>query len=116
MSAQNSPRRGVLTGAAGLFGFSALAGLLVTVMVTPAVALTGITASSTIGVFDSLPEYIVINQQPERNTLWAQYSGEGNTNGYFPIATIYDQNRQEIPYDQISQFALDAAVAGEDER
>ncbi|MDO7881032.1 transglycosylase domain-containing protein [Salinibacterium soli] len=106
----------MLSGVAGLVGFSALAGLLVTVMVTPAVALTGITASSTIGIFDSLPEYIVINQQPERNTLWAQYHGEGNTNGYYPIATIYDQNRQEVPYDQISQFALDAAVAGEDER
>ncbi len=116
MSAQNSPRRGVLAGIAGLFGFSALAGLLVTVMVTPAVALTGITASSTIGIFDSLPEYIVIGQQPERNTIWAQYSGEGNVNGYFPVANIYDQNRQEVPYDEISQFALDAAVAGEDER
>ncbi len=106
----------MLSGVLGLVGFSALAGLLVTVMVTPAVALTGITASSTIGIFDSLPEYIEIGQQPERNTLYAQYSGEGNENGYIAVATIYDQNRQEVPYDQISQFALDAAVAGEDER
>ena len=57
-----------------------------------------------------------IGQQPERNTLYAQYSGEGSENGYIAVATIYDQNRQEVPYDQISQFALDAAVAGEDER
>ncbi len=116
MSAQNSPRRGVLSGILGLVGFSALAGLLVTVAVTPAVALTGITASSTIGIFDSLPEYIEIGQQPERNTLYAQYSGEGNVGGYVPVANIYDQNRQEVPYDQISQYAIDAAVAGEDER
>ena len=116
MSAQKSPRSGVLSGALGLLGFSAIAGLLVTVMVTPAVAITGITASSTIGIFDSLPEYIEIGQQPERNTLWAQYSGEGNVNGYKEIARIYDQDRQEVPYDEISQFALDAAVAGEDER
>lgn len=116
MSAQKSPRRGAFTGLVGLVGFSALAGLLVTVAVTPAVALTGITASSTIGIFDSLPEYIEIGQQPERNTLYAQYSGEGNVGGYIEIARIYDQNRQEVPYDQISQYALDAAVAGEDER
>ena len=116
MSAQKSPRSGVLSGALGLLGFSAIAGLLVTVMVTPAVAITGITASSTIGIFDSLPEYIAIGQQPERNTLYAQYSGEGSVDGQFEIARIYDQNRQEVPYDQISQYALDAAVAGEDER
>ncbi|MDH6181846.1 membrane peptidoglycan carboxypeptidase [Microbacteriaceae bacterium SG_E_30_P1] len=116
MSAQKSPRSGVLSGAAGLVGFSALAGLLVTVMVTPAVAITGVTASSTIGIFDSLPEYIEIGQQPERNTIYAQYSGEGNVGGYQEIARIYKQNREEVPFEEISQFALDAAVAGEDER
>lgn len=106
----------MFSAAAGIVGFSALSGLLVTVMVAPALAVTGITASSTIGIFDSLPEYIAINQQPERNTLYAQYSGEGNEGGYIPVATIYDQNRQEVTYDDISQFALDAAVAGEDRR
>ncbi len=106
----------MFTGIAGILGFSVLSGLLVTVMVAPALAVTGITASSTIGIFDSLPEYIEIGQQPEVNTLYAQYSGSGSENGYFPIATIYDQNRQEVAYDQISQFALDAAVAGEDRR
>ncbi|MEQ1735526.1 MAG: transglycosylase domain-containing protein [Rhodoglobus sp.] len=116
MSAPKPPRRGVFTGITGILGFSALSGLLVTVMIAPALAVTGITASSTIGIFDSLPEYIEIGQQPERNTLYAQYSGEGSENGYIPIATIYDQNRQEVPYDQISSFALDAAVAGEDRR
>lgn len=106
----------MFTAAAGLVGFSALSGLLVTVMVAPALAVTGITASSTIGIFDSLPEYIAINQQPERNTLYAQFTGSGNEGGYYPIATVYDQNRQEVSYDAISQFALDAAVAGEDRR
>ena len=116
MSAQNSPRRGVFAGIAGILGFSVLSGLLVTVMVAPALAVTGITASSTIGIFDSLPEYIQIGQQPERNTIYATYTGSGNTGGYYPIATIYDQNRQEVRYDQISPYALDAAVDGEDRR
>jgi membrane peptidoglycan carboxypeptidase len=116
MSAQKTPRRGVFSAIAGLLGFSALSGLLVTVMVAPALAVTGITASSTIGIFDSLPEYIEIGQQPERNEIYATYTGEGNENGHKLIATIYDQNRQEVPYDQISKFALDATVDGEDAR
>ena len=116
MSAQKSPRRGVFSAAVGLLGFSALSGLLVTVMVAPGLAVTGITASSTIGVFDSLPEYIEIGQQPERNEIYATSTGEGSVNGQQLIATIYDQNRQEVPYDQISQYALDATVDGEDAR
>jgi membrane peptidoglycan carboxypeptidase len=116
MSAQKTPRRGVFSALAGLIGFSALSGVLITAMVAPALAVTGITASSTIGIFDGLPDYLEIGQQPERNTLYAQYTGEGNVDGYYPIATIYDQNRQEVGYDQISQFAVDATVAGEDRR
>jgi membrane peptidoglycan carboxypeptidase len=106
----------VFSAIAGLVGFSALSGLLVTVMVAPALAVTGITASSTLGVFDSLPEYITIDALPERNTLWAAYTGEGNVDGYLPIATIYDQNREEVSWDDISAFARDAVVAGEDRR
>lgn len=116
MSAQNSPRRGVFTSIAGLLGFSVLSGLLVTVMVTPALAVTGITASSAIGVFDSLPEYLEIGQQPERNTIYAVSSSAQSVGGYEPIATIYDQNRQEVSWDDISSFARDAVVAGEDRR
>lgn len=56
--------------------------------------MTGITASSTIGIFDSLPEYIQIGQQPGRSTIYATYTGSGNTGGYYPIATIYDQNQR----------------------
>lgn len=119
MSAQNPKPTGVFSAIAGLLGFSALAGLLVTVMVTPAIAVTGVTASSTIGIFDSLPEYIEIGRQPERNTIWAPFAHPEDpavVDGYFPIATIYDQNREEIPYDKISAHALNAAVDGEDRR
>lgn len=116
MSAQKAKPSGVFTAAAGLLGFSVLAGLLVTVMVTPALAVTGITASSTLGVFDSLPEFIEIGQQPERNEIYATQTGGADHGKYGLIATIYDQNRQEVTYDQISKFALEAAVDGEDRR
>ncbi len=116
MSAQKSPRRGIFTAIAGLLGFSVISGVLVTVMVAPALAVTGITASSTIGIFDALPEYITIGEQPQRNEIWATYTGAGNVNGYMQIATIYDQNREVVSYDQISPYALAAAVDGEDRR
>jgi len=114
MSAQKAPRRGVVSAIAGLLGFSVLSGLLVTVMVAPAVAVTGITASSTIGIFDSLPEYLVIGQQPERNEIYANDNTAAD--GHRLIATIYDQNREEVAYDEISPFVLQAAVDGEDRR
>lgn len=85
-------------------------------MVTPAVAVTSETASSTIGVFDGLPDYLEIGKQPERNEIYATQTGGAVDGKYTLIATIYDQNRQEVSYDQISEFALDAAVDGEDRR
>ena len=111
MSAQKTPRRGVVSAIAGLVGFSALSGLLVTVMIAPAVAVTGITASSTIGIFDSLPEYLEIGAQRERNEIFSN-----DATGNQLIATIFSQNRETIDYDQISPFVLNAAIDGEDRR
>jgi len=111
MSAQNSKPVGVLSALLGLVGFSALAGVLVTAMVTPAIAVTSMTANNTVGVFEELPDYMTINQQSQRNTLWAMKGGV-----QVPFAQVYDQNREEVAWDEVSQFVKDAAVAGEDER
>ena len=77
---------------AGLLGFSALAGVLVTVMVAPAVAVTGVTASSTIGIFDSIPEYLDLGELPERNEIYVVNSWDPS--GYSLAATVFDQNRE----------------------
>lgn len=95
----------------GFVGFSALAGLLVTIGVTPAIAVAGVTTTSTIGVFESLPEYIEIGDLPQRNELYA-YSGGKSVH----FATVYDQNRQELKFDQISDQLKNAAIDGEDKR
>ncbi len=87
-----------------------------TLAVAPVIAVTGVTASSGIGFFNDLPEYLVIGRLSERNTIYAQSRGEGNVDGYIPIATIYDQNRMGVSIDDISSFARDAAVDGEDRR
>ncbi|MBM7802149.1 membrane peptidoglycan carboxypeptidase [Curtobacterium luteum] len=95
----------------GFVGFSVLAGLLVTIGVTPAIAVAGVTTTSTIGVFESLPEYIEIGDLPQRNELYA-YQGSKSVH----FATVYDQNRQELKFDQISDNLKNAAIDGEDKR
>ena len=96
----------------GTVGFSALAGLLVTVMVAPALAVTGMTASNTLGIFESLPEYMVIDNQSQQNQIVAK-NADGTD---FPIATVFAQNRQELALDQMSDNLKNSAVAGEDRR
>lgn len=112
MPAQNSTVGGVLGAIFGTLGLSALAGLLVTVMVAPAIAVTGVTANSTIGIFDSLPEYLELNQGSQQNEI----VGLDSKGKEVPIATIYYQNREEISLDEMSPYLIQAAIAGEDRR
>jgi membrane peptidoglycan carboxypeptidase len=110
-----TPRRSVgsfVAALVGFAGFSALAGLLVTVMVAPALAVTGVTATDTLGIFESLPEYMVIARQSQLDEIVAK-----NTDGTdFHIATVFDQNRETMPLDEMSDYVKYAAVAGEDRR
>ncbi len=120
MSAQNqkasrSPASGVIGAIGGMLGLSALAGVLVTVMVTPALAVTGMAASNTIGIFEGLPEYIKINEQSQRNVLYAQNT-VNPADGYTAIATVYAENREEVAWEDVSQYIKDATLAGEDRR
>ncbi|HXR45038.1 MAG TPA: transglycosylase domain-containing protein, partial [Pseudolysinimonas sp.] len=112
MPAQKSTASSVFTAILGTIGFSALAGLLVAVMVAPALAVTGVTATNTVGIFDSLPEYITLQQQREANEIVAK-NQDGST---FHIATVFDQNRQSVSLDEMSDYLKEAAVAGEDRR
>jgi membrane peptidoglycan carboxypeptidase len=95
----------------GFTGFSVLAGLLVTIGVTPAIAVAGVTTTSTIGVFESLPEYIEIGELPQRNELYAYANGKP-----VHLASVYDQNREELKFDEISPQLKNAAIDGEDKR
>ena len=115
MSAQNQNASGVIGAIAGMLGLSALAGVLVTVMVTPALAVTGMAASNTIGIFEGLPEYIKINEQTQRNALYAAVSGNPE-DGYRQVATVFAENREEVEWDAVSQYIKDATIAGEDRR
>lgn len=112
MSAQKRTVSGALGGFLGFVGMSAVAGILVTAAVTPALALTGITASSTINMFENLPSYLEIDALAEKSNIYAVAS-DGSP---VKLASFYDQNRERVGWDEVSQNLKDAAVAGEDPR
>lgn len=117
MPAQKSKLSSALGALFGLIGLSGLAGVLIAALVTPALAVTSMTANSSIGVFDALPDYIRINEQAQANVLYAidGVDEEGNAK-YTAFARLFKQNREEVGWDQVSQYIKDAVVAGEDRR
>jgi membrane peptidoglycan carboxypeptidase len=111
MSAKK-PQARVVLGALGAFvGMSAVAGLLVTAAVTPAIAVTGMAANDSIGVFEGLPEYLSVDNLAQPTTIYAKQGDQD-----VALATFYSQNRLPVTFDAISQAAKDAAIAGEDPR
>ncbi|WP_396289111.1 transglycosylase domain-containing protein [Curtobacterium sp. KT1] len=97
--------------ALGFVGGSVLAGLMVGVGVTPMIAVAGVSTTSAIGMFESLPEHIEIGDLPQRNQVWAYRGGEP-----VHLANVWAQDRQELSFDQISDQLKHAAVDGEDKR
>ena len=115
MSENKNRPRGLIRALAGIAGFGALAGVMVTAMISPALAVASVGANSAIGVFNALPEFIELGEQAQKNTLWAQNTADP-AEGYTPIAEVYWQDREEIPLADMSPYLLAAAVAGEDRR
>jgi len=113
MPAPKKTATSLFSAIAGTLGFSVLAGVLVTVMVAPAIAVTGVTANNTVGIFNSLPEYIKLDPGSQQNTIVAVNPADGVETH---VATIYRQNREEKTLDEISDYLECAALAGEDRR
>jgi membrane peptidoglycan carboxypeptidase len=119
MPAQKSTATSVFTAILGTIGFSVAAGVLVTVMVAPAIAVTGVTATNTVGIFNSLPEYIQLDPGSQQNTIAVRNHEQPDAeaeDAYTTVATLYRQNREEVPLDEISDYLECAAIAGEDRR
>ncbi|WP_210508550.1 transglycosylase domain-containing protein [Naasia sp. SYSU D00057] len=114
MSALKRPK-GRLGAVLSFVGISAIAGVLAGVAVTPAIALTGLAANNSIGMFENLPSYVKIGDLPEKTTIYAHRSVDGADQNV-PIASFYAENRESVAWEQVSQFAKDAALAAEDPR
>ncbi|WP_291044385.1 transglycosylase domain-containing protein, partial [Herbiconiux sp.] len=86
--------------------------LLVTIMAVPAMAVTGVYASRTVDVLDTLPDYIRPTTLAQASEIYATNS-DGSP---VLLATVFDQNRQEVGWDAVSQYVKDAVVSTEDPR
>ena len=103
---------GVIGGLAGFVAMSAVAGVLITVGITPALAISSLATSSTINAFENLPNYLKIDELSQVSTIYA-VKGDGQP---YELASFYDQNRVEVPLEAMNLFVQDAVVAGEDPR
>lgn len=99
-------------GMLAFLGLSALAGVLVTAAVTPALAVTGMAANNSITMFENLPGYLEIDDLAQKSTIYA-IKADGKPSA---MASFFDDNREEVAFDYISQYLKDAAIAGEDPR
>jgi membrane peptidoglycan carboxypeptidase len=93
-------------------GLSVVASVLVAAAVTPAIAVSGLTANSTLGVFNDLPAFLEIGQLAQRSSIYAKNSQGKDV----LLASFYAQNRKEVGWDDINQFVKDASTSGEDPR
>lgn len=112
MPDKNRTATGVLGGIAGLVGLSAVAGLLVTATVTPAIAVSGAAASSAITMFDNMPSYLEIDDLMQQSEIYAKQSDGSEV----LLARFYDQNRTPVTYEQIAPVMFDAILSSEDPR
>jgi membrane peptidoglycan carboxypeptidase len=103
---------GVVGGLIGIVAMSAVAGLLITVAITPALAISGVATRTTINTFENLPNYLAIDELSQVSKIYATL----NDGTHYELASFYDQNRIEVPLQATSQFVRDAVVAGEDPR
>src|SRR5215475_7088123 len=86
-----------------------LAGVVVAAAAFPAVALTGLAAKAAADNFDSLPSVLQVPKAPQITNV---YASDGKT----LITSLFDENRRNVPIDQISQVMQEAVVASEDKR
>jgi membrane peptidoglycan carboxypeptidase len=101
--------RSVLANGVSLIICGLLAGVVVAAAAFPAVALTGLAAKAGADNFDSLPSVLQVPQAPQVTNV---YASDGKT----LITSLFDENRRNVPIDQISQVMQDAVVASEDKR
>jgi membrane peptidoglycan carboxypeptidase len=88
-----------------------LAGMLVAVAMTPAVAVAGQSVSGAAQFFEDLPSYLDIQKPQQVSTVWAKKGGQ-----YVQIASFYSENRTDVQSDQMSKYLKEGAIDTEDPR
>jgi membrane peptidoglycan carboxypeptidase len=97
----------VLTNAASLMICGLLAGVVVAAAAFPAVAMSGLAAKAGAETFDKLPSELTVKRAPQISYL---YASDGKT----PLATMFDENRRDIPLKDVAPIMQKAIIAAED--
>ncbi|MBM7470615.1 transglycosylase domain-containing protein [Subtercola frigoramans] len=96
----------------GLVSLSTVAGMLVTALVTPTLAATGMAVNGSLSVFENLPSYIKPDALSQTSSIYAQNADGSQT----LLASFFDQDRQQVGWNDVSQYVKDAIVSTEDPR
>jgi membrane peptidoglycan carboxypeptidase len=108
-SSRTSPRLAASFARLGLFLMvSLIAGVLVAGAALPFVGGTGVAARSAVESYESLPSQLSAPPLPQRSRILA---ADGSV-----LATLYEQNRIEIPLAQMAPVMRQAIIAVEDGR
>ncbi|GAA3736535.1 transglycosylase/D,D-transpeptidase PonA2 [Plantactinospora mayteni] len=99
----------VFTNAASLLICGLLAGVVVAAAAFPAVAMSGLAAKAGAETFDKLPTELTVKRAPQISYL---YASDGKT----PLATMYDENRRDVPLKDVAPVVGQALIAAEDKR
>ncbi len=102
----------MLGGFVGVLGLSAIAGILVTATVTPAIAVSGYAASSALDTFDNMPSFLQIDPLMLPTEIYRKDSAGNDV----LMAQFYDQNRIPVTWDQVNPVMFDAIIASEDKK
>ncbi|WP_138414527.1 transglycosylase domain-containing protein [Sinomonas gamaensis] len=89
-------------------GVSAICGVLVAGLMVPAAAVTGSAANGSVQFFDSLPSELTVTPPGQVTKLLAADGSQ--------IATLFAENRTQVPLDQMSPNIKNGIVAIEDYR
>jgi membrane peptidoglycan carboxypeptidase len=95
----------------GMIAVAVIAGVMVAVAVTPAIALTGTTAKNGIGLFEDLPTDLKIAPLDQKTKIYAKSGGKEVL-----LASFYTQDREVIPWKDITPTVKRATLAAEDVR
>lgn len=107
MSPAPTPKN--VLGLLGAFAVTSLvAGVLAAGLVVPAVGASGLASNNAIEAFNKLPSELEDTQVSASSRVLA---ADGSL-----IATFFDENRDPVELDQISEYMQEAIVAIEDER
>ncbi|WP_432901267.1 penicillin-binding protein [Micromonospora matsumotoense] len=97
----------VFTNAASLLICGLLAGVVVAAAAFPAVAMSGLAAKAGAETFGALPKELTVARAPQISYLLA-------SDNKTPLATLYDENRRDVKFADISPNMLKAIIAAED--